>query len=157
MTTEKQSAGSVIQGMLEKFREDYKARPFTARHPELGKMINCPVCQTRHRSSLGCKAVYVADVPHTKAGLYGAKSFKGRRQHPHHNQKNLQLLERTRLLFPYYNSYLEPLEAMKAARAEAKRDLRGEQKQRSDRVRRQQELSRRINRGLEFPGTQLEA
>jgi hypothetical protein len=135
------------QILLDKFKQDFKNRSFSGRHVELGKMINCAVCQTRHRSSKVCEAVYVGTVPHTRNGLYGAKSFKGRRHRPHHNRKNLQLLERTRQLFPFYSA-LEPENAMKAARAQAIREMRQERAVQAKAKRDQQHVSRHINRGL---------
>ena len=133
--------------LLDKFKQEFKNRSFSGRNVELGKMINCQVCQTRHRSSKTCQTVYVSEVPHTKNGLYGAKSFKGRRLMPHHNQKNLQLLERTRLLFANY-SHLEPQKAMEAARTQARRELRSERAAIAKAKRNQQHVSRMINRGL---------
>ena len=32
-----------------------KQRPFADRDMSLGKMINCPVCDTRHRSAIRCE------------------------------------------------------------------------------------------------------
>jgi hypothetical protein len=38
---------------------DISGRSFAGRHPELGKMINCAVCQLRHRDSLKCEQKFV--------------------------------------------------------------------------------------------------
>jgi hypothetical protein len=39
--------------------EDISGRSFSARHPELGKMINCKICTRRHRASIKCKQTFV--------------------------------------------------------------------------------------------------
>jgi hypothetical protein len=38
--------------------KEIRSRSFSGRHPELGKMIKCQICGTRHRSSKICKFRY---------------------------------------------------------------------------------------------------
>ena len=38
---------------------EIKRRSFSARHPELGKMVKCQVCQKRHRDSIKCSQKFV--------------------------------------------------------------------------------------------------
>jgi hypothetical protein len=132
--------------ILDKFRHDFKNKSFSGRHPELGRMINCGVCETRHRASQLCKQKFVTEAP-TRKTVNGALPVKGKRIRPHHSKRNLQLIERTRILFPQYSN-LEPEEAMKKSRCRARQQLADEAKQKSIRERSRQHISRHINRGL---------
>lgn len=137
-----------------------RSRSFAARHPELGKMINCQVCDRRHRASVVCKPVYTKDsngedwtTPETRKGVYGAKTFAKRRFLPHHSKKLLQLVQLTQDLFPQFQpNFAKPEDAMKYTRTEAQRILKKQRSAKAKTVRRQQQLSRRINRGLANPG-----
>lgn len=40
---------------------DIRGRSFSGRHPELGKMIKCPVCGLRHRAAQKCEQRFKAD------------------------------------------------------------------------------------------------
>lgn len=105
---------------IAKFVAEREAKSFSGRHPELGKMVNCPICLHRHRVSHTCIAVYVK-----LADSYGRP--KGRiKRHP--NKRALQLIQRTQELYPKYSVRLKPINAMKCARAEAGRTLRAERK-----------------------------
>jgi hypothetical protein len=53
----KPTAGGLIASVLA--LEEIKRRSFSARHPELGKMIKCAVCNLRHRSSVKCEQKFV--------------------------------------------------------------------------------------------------
>lgn len=106
-----------------------KGRPFSERHPELGKMINCQVCGTRHRQNerkCGQRFTFVIDgfevyredaqgnlVPDlrtatpegeqpTRNQVIGAplrQNFAKPRYRPHPSKFKLQLVERTRAIF----------------------------------------------------------
>lgn len=49
------------------FETARRQRSFSGRHPELGPMINCPVCQRRHRDNENCQIRY-ANKPGTPEG-----------------------------------------------------------------------------------------
>jgi hypothetical protein len=53
----KPTAGGLVASVLA--LEEIKRRSFSGRHPELGKMVNCQVCRTRHRSSIKCEQKFV--------------------------------------------------------------------------------------------------
>lgn len=104
-------------------------RSFSERHPELGKMVNCRVCSTRHRlNERKCEQVFTyrigdyelyredeqgelvpayrtamrPDEKPTKNQLHGAPkmvNFSMPRYHPHPSKIKLQFIERTRKIF----------------------------------------------------------
>jgi len=103
-------------------------RPYAARNPQLGKMINCQVCRSRHRKNeKQCEQVFTHRVDHdnyellrendngelvpdyrtcTKEGerptmkqLMGASAFNKKRFHPHPSKIKLLLIEYTREAF----------------------------------------------------------
>lgn len=134
-----------------------RARSFGGRHPELGKMIKCAVCNLRHRSSRKCEAIYAKDREGgdrivslaTRNGQVGRAQFKGKRFLPHHNRRDLQLVQRTQELYPIHAQYLtEPVEIMQEARTQAYRELKKEWSLGAKNKRRQQDTSRRINAHL---------
>ena len=97
-------------------------RSFSARHPELGKMINCAVCRSRHRSSQKCEqkfkqlwidedietgelSIQYATVPlpgqkGTPKSVIGAAYFAKKRKNPHPSRRKLQFIELVRKLIP---------------------------------------------------------
>lgn len=97
-------------------------RSFSERHPELGKMINCPFCDRRHRSAIKCtqrfKILWIdedvetgkfeyqyATVPlpgqtPTIKAILGAAAFAKKRKHPHPSRRNHQLIRLVRRLIP---------------------------------------------------------
>jgi hypothetical protein len=112
-------------------------RTYAGRNPELGKMVNCAVCHTRHRKNVGnCEQVFtyrVGDfelfreneegqlVPDyrtcTKEGerptmkqVMGAAAFNKRRFHPHHSKIRLLFIQRTREVFAALGFSLERTE-----------------------------------------------
>jgi len=97
--------------------EEIRNRSFSGRHPELGKMLNCPVCDLRHRDSIKCQQKFVelfieedietgektttyATAGKTRFGVVGAKAFKGRRLKPHLSKRKLQFVELVRSMLP---------------------------------------------------------
>lgn len=99
---------------------------FAKRHPELGKMVNCPVCRTRHRvNERKCEQVFTyrmkdyelmkdneagESVPDyrtcieegtrpTRNQMMGRAAFAKKRFHPHPSKIKLLLIEKTRAAF----------------------------------------------------------
>jgi len=154
-----------ISQAIAKFRADHAGKTFSQRHPELGKMLNCPFCLRRHRSMIVCQQVFTTVVnrgpnertvierlaPRTRRGVNGAQAFAKKRINPHYSSKRLELVQLTQDLFPKYfgwNTTKTPEEAMRAARGEAQAILfRKSRLARSKKVQQQHE-SRQINRGL---------
>lgn len=140
-----------------------RSRSFSGRHPELGKMIKCPICNRRHRSSIVCKAVYAKDKngqpmmasQRTRRGVYGAKAFDKQRFHLHPNKNNLQLVQRTQELYPQHEPYLgqDPQACMESAREQATEQLTEKRRKARRAARRRAQFSRRINLGLLPPGS----
>lgn len=127
-----------------------RARSFSGRNPQLGPMINCPVCKLRHRKTnvvkgvvVKCEAKY---APHrfvegdkivegepqmaaqnTLKGVFGAAFVAKKRFHPHPSKKKLQLVQRTQELYPQNSPYItDPVECMKESRKQAARQLKDE-------------------------------
>ena len=91
------------------FFSERESKSYSARHPELGRMINCWVCDKRHRSSRVCVPAYgrvageINDkdevVIVTKRQRDGAAAYKGKRILRHRNKWGLQVIERTTLIY----------------------------------------------------------
>jgi hypothetical protein len=86
----------------------------------------------------------------TFKGVYGAQAVAKKRMLPHHNRRDLLLVQRTIELYPEHSAYLaDPKDAMREARLQAQReiakaeDLRSGKRLRLKKISRQ---SRRINR-----------
>ena len=99
-----------------------RLRSFSERHPELGKMINCAVCRSRHRSSQKCEqkfkqlwidedvetgefSIQYAIVPlpgqnGTPKSIVGAAYFAKKRKNPHPSRRKLQFIALVRKLIP---------------------------------------------------------
>ena len=99
-----------------------KNRSFSARHPELGKMMNCQVCDLRHRSSQKCEQKFkelwidedletgefstqYAIVPlpgqnGTPKSIVGAAQFAKKRRNPHPSRRKLQFIRLVRRVTP---------------------------------------------------------
>jgi hypothetical protein len=97
-------------------------RSFSGRHPELGRMIKCQVCRSRHRSSQKCEqkfkqlwidedietgelSIQYAIVPlpgqnGTPKSIVGAAYFAKKRKNPHPSRRKLQFIELVRKLIP---------------------------------------------------------
>jgi hypothetical protein len=154
-------------------------RSFSGRHPELGKMIKCAVCNERHRDSIKCLPRYkelwieedletgefatvYATVPlpdqhphRMYKTVLGAAKFKGKRRKARANQSALEIVELTRKVFPAFDGVFDDFEKQKkAARTLAVFTLRLQREQKAKKLRRQQDTSRRINRGLLRAGSQ---
>ena len=115
------------------FQDSQYNRPFSERHPELGKMINCPICLERHRANeRGCGQVFTyrvgdyelfredekgelvpayrtavqPDEKPTPRQIIGAAAFKKKRFNPHPSKVKLLFIQRTREAFQNYGFYL---------------------------------------------------
>jgi hypothetical protein len=99
-----------------------RLRSYSERHPELGKMIKCQVCRSRHRSSQKCEqkfkqlwidedvetgefSIQYAIVPlpgqnGTPKSIVGAAYFAKKRKNPHPSKRKLQFIELVRKLIP---------------------------------------------------------
>lgn len=156
-----------VQKALDAFNAERTAQSFSGRNPELGKMVNCPVCDRRHRSSHTCTPIHSevirydendneVKVPlvanqNTRKGVHGAKNFRGRILR-HRNAWGLQVLERTLKI------YREDIESFPNATDEDKDKLgksslsRALNEKRAERAARRRSLfqitrtSRQINR-----------
>jgi hypothetical protein len=108
-----------------------RARSFSERHPELGKMVNCQVCDLRHRASQKCEqkfkqlwidedletgelSIQYAIVPlpgqkGTPKSIVGAAHFAKKRRNPHPSRRKLQFIRLVRKLTPdeYYPDDLQ--------------------------------------------------
>lgn len=147
--------------MLEKavrdFEEGRKVKSFGDRHPELGKMFKCQVCQRRHRGTMACIPTYAKDEngveqladQTTSKGRDGAHQHKGRMTR-HRNARGLQNLERARALFndgnfePYVFDDMD--KRGKLALVEGLRELRAERQARCKTILKITKASRKINR-----------
>jgi hypothetical protein len=117
-----------------------EGRSFSERHPELGKMVNCRVCGTRHRANeKKCEQVFTyrvgdyeyfredeqgllvpdyrtatrPDEKPTRNQYNGAPrmmNFSMPRYHPHPSKVKLQFIERTRKVFEELGYPLERAE-----------------------------------------------
>ena len=163
---EKQKLNAAMAAALKAIR----ARSYSGRNPELGKMINCPICDLRHRGVI-CTPVYATGrwdlapegekklliaSQNTAKGVMGAHTVAKKRLHPHPSKRKLQLVQLTQRLFPLHEPYLtDPIECMKAARNDAYRIIIKGMKMASKLYRGQQKTSRRINAGLVIPGSRF--
>lgn len=187
-----------LQAALDDAEKIIEGRTFSDRHPELGKMISCRVCGTRHRKNeKKCEQVFTyrvnednskapqrlafelyrenekgelvpdyrtamrPDEKPTQKQVMGAASFAKKRYHPHLSKIKLQFIQRTRKVFEELGFPLERVENeeikdfnakfqenLQRARILAARELRSERELRDRAVRRRQDESRRINKGL---------
>lgn len=149
-----QEQNNALESVVEQFHRGRQTKSYGDRHPELGKMIKCQVCNQRHRGS-PCIAVYaknedgserLADQG-TNKGVYGAAKFKGRIL-KHRNAWGLQVLERALLLYrkDYEPYFKDKDEAGKMALVEAIRQKRAERAARRRKLNSVVKASRRGNR-----------
>lgn len=178
----------MADGKIQEALEVIRGRSFSARHPELGKMVNCQVCGHRHRANeRKCEqkftnvagefeyfredengslvpdlrtAVRPNEAP-TRKQILGQAAFAKKRFHPHPSKIKLLLIERTRVVFEALGFELEKTENqtpeefsaefqknLQRARIVAARQIRKEREFGDREIRRRQDQSRRINRGL---------
>jgi hypothetical protein len=122
---------------VEQALQQIRDRSFAGRNPELGRMIKCQICQTRHRQfERVCKQKFVkrgelemiaGQTPETETVvearkirvILGAAVFNKKRLKPHPNKRQLQFVDLVRKLLP--DEYTQ--EDMNIARQRAKRQL----------------------------------
>lgn len=172
LSPEKQALNKAVFEALAEIR----SRSYSGRNPSLGKMLNCSICGNRHREvRMFDGKVYRCELKYAKGSRYdmlpedqkkpmilepttikqllGAQRFAKKRKFPHHSKHDLQLVQRTQQLYPQHERFLsEPVEIMKEARNQARRELKKERFLENKFRRRQTDISRRINLGLEKPG-----
>jgi hypothetical protein len=117
---------SALQAALTDATTAIESRSFSDRHPELGKMVNCRVCSTRHRvNERKCEQKFtytIGDYEHfveneagelvpdyrtvpragerpTMKQTLGQAAFVKKRFNKHPSKIKLQLIERTRRVF----------------------------------------------------------
>jgi len=98
----------LLKRVVDAYHAEREVKSFSQRHPELGRMVNCQVCNLRHRASRVCVPVYSTELGNlneqgvrvlsTKKQKFGAAAFKGRII-KHRNAWGLQVLERATLIF----------------------------------------------------------
>jgi hypothetical protein len=132
-----------IQNAIDRFREKYHNKSFSGRHPELGRMINCPICDRRHRTSEICLQRFAKTEEGVELVARGHGHGKGRINR-HWNKRSLELVDLTRKLIIFYPNGNEDV---KKARSAAMNALRKKWHARSQQIQHQQKLSRKINRG----------
>jgi hypothetical protein len=134
-------------------------------------MINCYVCDQRHREPVCVPKYYEIEYEMsdgttekvemiasqtTRKGVYGAAAFAKKRFLPHHSKKNLQLVQLTQQLYPQHAVYYpQPEDAMKEARKEARRLLKKRRNAQRKIKAAQQEIARSINFRLAIPGSRI--
>lgn len=115
-------ASPEAQAAADKALGDIRDRSFSGRNPELGKMINCQVCDRRHRAVIKCKQVFkqlwvdedvetgeltiqyaTVPLPGQNPGpkaIIGAAFFAKKRKNPHPSRRKLQYIRLVRKLTP---------------------------------------------------------
>lgn len=136
-----ESVHTELQDAISNFRKTFSERSFSQRHPELGKMINCHVCGTRHRSAQVCEQKFVVGPVNPKR-RYGRGSNK--RINPHWSRKDLMVVDLTRQLLPYYSGD----NVVQKARSRALNILNPIWSESDRRYRNMQKASREINRAI---------
>lgn len=119
-------AASELQKAVTETISKIEHRSFSARHPELGKMVNCQVCRRRHRlNERKCEQVFtysIGDFEFFREGedgklvpfyrtavtegsqptakqVMGRAAFNKKRFHPHPSKIKLLFVERVRKVF----------------------------------------------------------
>jgi len=148
-----------LNDAVAQFLEIRRNGSYSERHPELGKMINCAVCNRRHRSAHVCVPIYGRTlghinekgelIPDTKRQANGAAAYKGRVL-KHRNAWGLQVLERTLLIFRDQKPFLPDTSDDELGRQSLSRALNEKRRERAARRKKLLTItkrSRRINRG----------
>ena len=80
-------AKQLVADAIAKLKIGMADRTFSGRHPELGKMVKCQICLTRHRAAQVCRQRFVTElVPPdgltslTKKQIHGAAAFAKKRR-----------------------------------------------------------------------------
>jgi hypothetical protein len=124
----------LLNAAIADFNTAQYEKSFSGRHPELGKMVNCKVCGTRHRvNEKKCEQVFTyrigdyelfrenengelvpdyrtairPDQKQTKKQREGSARFAKKRFNPHYSKEKLLFVERTRKIFQELGFSLE--------------------------------------------------
>lgn len=152
MNEEEPKFTPMAEPLVEAALAEIRARSFSGRNAQLGKMIKCQFCQLRHRENeRKCEQYFtnVVDgyevfredesgtlVPDFRTCLrsgerptirqqIGAAALVKKRFHPHPSKIKLQFIERVRLVFEFIGYPTEPKEGQDTAQFEEqfKKDL----------------------------------
>lgn len=162
-----QSAASSaeLQAAVAKFNEAFAERSFSQRHEDLGKMINCQLCGSRHRE--GDPVVRLSrahgeqklhDFPSRHAPGNRPRNAKIR-FNPHRHPKVIQFIQLSEKIYnediaPYFRPDPEhPDNLIRRAQRQAARIMRRIWIAQRVARKNMQDHSRRINAGLEIPGS----
>jgi hypothetical protein len=123
-----------LRKAVEGFIQTSSTRTFSERHPELGKMVNCAVCGTRHRQNeRKCEQVFTSRIGDyelfrenekgelvpdyrtciepgtkpTKRQVVGAAAFAKKRLKQHPSKIKLLLIQKTRRIFEEHHFELD--------------------------------------------------
>lgn len=155
LSPEVQAVEPDLAEAAKKFKEAFAERSFSARHEELGKMIDCRLCGRRHRQAdplaLASRAhgEQKKEMPPSRAVIFHKQRF-----HPHHNDRVRQfarLAEEifTRDISPYFSPDPEhPDNLIRRAQRRAALILRKRWIAARVIKKHMQDISRRINSGL---------
>lgn len=158
--SEPTSVSSELETAVTRFKKAFAERSFSQRHEDLGKMINCRVCGRRHRQA---DPVALLSRAHGKQAFRDLPSrsvmFAKKRFNPHHNDKVRQFVRLTREIYmndiaPYFQPDPEhPDNLICRAQRRAARIMRRQWIAERLARKHMQDHSRRINAGLEIPGS----
>ncbi len=159
-------------------------RSFFGRRPELGKMVNCRVCGTRHRvNERKCEQVFtyrIGDfelfrenekgelVPDyrtairpnenpTQKQVVGQAAFAKKRFHPHPSKVKLLFIERTRQVFEALGFALEKTEKQtpKEFQEQFQKDLQRARVVAARQLRKERRLSTRATRRMQYTSRRI--
>lgn len=146
---------------IEKFKEQFAERTYSQRHEELGKMINCHLCNRRHREA---DPLALSSHAHRSDATFRDLPsrhvlFAKRRFNPHRNAKILQFVRLTEKILkeeiePFFRPDPEhPDNLIRRAQRRAAKVMRRTWIKERLVQKHMQDHSRRINAGLEVPGS----
>lgn len=157
---------TAVEAAAAKFKAAFTERSFSGRHEELGKMINCPRCGMRHRegdplfknsTAHGEQFGAATEVP--SLGSVPRSNFSKPRFNPHHGAKQIQFAKLSEKIYeedikPFFKPDEEhPDNLIRRAQRIAAKFLRRLWIKPRIAYKHMQDHSRRINMGLEVPGS----
>lgn len=155
-----------VEAAAEKFRQAFAERSFSERNEDLGKMIDCPFCQIRHRAgdlifrnsrAHGEQKRATQEMP--SLGSVPRSNFAKPRFRPHHGDKQIQFAQLSEKIYeedikPFFQADPEhPDNLIRRAQRKAAKFLRRLWIKPRIAYKHMQEHSRQINAGLEVPGS----
>jgi len=164
---------AALAAEVAKFHRAQRNRSVSERNPELGRMMNCPFCERRHRATktaekyaTNCFQQFAIDpitkevrtTPKTRKGVNGAAAFARKRFLPHRSAFTLLVLQRAGDL--YADAYeaaarggdthqVDYGKCIRRAFQSVRAQREGERRLKHL----QQRIARGINTGLISPGT----